>query len=43
MAKMTFNDFVRRVKKAPKKDLLMAGACVAAVVGLTIYYFVVVL
>lgn len=43
MAKMSFDEFKRRVKRAPKKDLMLAAGCVIAVVALTIYYFVAVL
>lgn len=35
--------FIEKVKKAPKKDLLMAGGCVIAVIALTAYYFIAIL
>ena len=35
--------FLEQLKKAPKKDLLMAGGCVIAVIALTAYYFIVIL
>lgn len=43
MGNMSFKEAVRRAKQAPKKNIMIFVACMAAVIALTIYYFAVVL
>lgn len=37
---MTTQEFINRVKRAPKKNIYMGLGCVVAVVALTIYWLV---
>lgn len=35
---MTFKEFMAKAKRAPKKDMMMAGGCFAVCIGLVIYF-----
>lgn len=39
---MTFNEFKNKAKRAPKKNLVMAGMCALACIGLLIYFLTII-